>query len=142
MDINRKEENNDTNENFNPWDYIRVVNVRGEPEYQPQSDEKVIIAHRANPILGNKHPMKAQTMKERARVIAEYKKDLENDLAIKGPMYHNLRSIAQDIVENKQKIAFSCFCVPCDCHAFKLLPVVVDMAKEIMENKNIKKIKP
>jgi hypothetical protein len=32
--------------------------------------------------------------------------------------------------------------IPCDCHAFKLLPVVVDMAKEIMKNKNIKKIKP
>lgn len=91
MDINIKEENNDTNENFNPWNYIRVVNVRGEPEYQANSDEKVIIAHRTNPILGNKNPMKAQTMKERARVIAEYKKDLENDLAIKGPMYHNLK---------------------------------------------------
>lgn len=139
MDINIKKENNDTNENFNPWNYIRVVNVRGEPEYQANSDEKVIIAHRANPILGNKHPMKAQTMKERDRVIAEYKKDLDADLAIQGPIWQTLQKIAKEIVENKQKIAFSCFCVPCNCHAFKLLPVVVDMAKEIMENKNIKK---
>ena len=68
-----------TIEEFNPWDYVRVVNVKGEPEYQATSDEKVIVAHRGNPILGNKHPMKVQTMKERDRVIGEYKKDLEAD---------------------------------------------------------------
>jgi hypothetical protein len=114
MDINKKEErNSDTNEkDFNPWDYVRVINVRGEPEYQATLDEKVIVAHRGNPILGNKHPMKAKTMKERDRVIAEYKKDLKADLSIQGPMYQTLQNIAKDIVENKQKIAFSCFCVP------------------------------
>lgn len=101
-----------TVEEFNPWDYVRVVNVRGEPEYQANPDEKVIVAHRGNPILGNKHPMKVQSMKERDRVIAEYKKDLDADLAIQGPMYHSLKEIAKDIVENKQKIAISCYCSP------------------------------
>lgn len=130
-------------EEFNPWDYVRVVNVRGEPEYQATSDEKVIVAHRGNPILGNKHPMKVQSMKERDRVITEYEKDLEADLAVQGPMYHSLKEIAKDIVENKQKIAFSCFCLPCDCHAQKLLPVVVEMVEEIInKNQNSKKIKP
>ncbi len=36
-------------EEFNPWDYVRVVNVKGEPEYQATSDEKVVIGHRAKP---------------------------------------------------------------------------------------------
>ncbi len=129
---------------FNPWDYVRVVNVRGEPEYQATPEEKIIIAHRGNPILGNKHPMKVNSMKERDRVIAEYKKDLDADLAIQGPMYHALKDIAKDIVENKQKIAISCYCSPLDCHALKLLPVVVDMAQEMINNKNqnSKKMKP
>lgn len=131
-------------EEFNPWDYVRVVNVRGYPEHQATPDEKVIVAHRGNPILGNKHPMKVQTMRERDRVISEYKKDLDADLAIKGPMYQSLQNIAKDVVENKQKIAFSCFCFPHDCHAQKLLPVVVEMSQEIInkKNQNTKKMKP
>ncbi len=98
--------------NFNPWDYVRVVDVRWEPDYQATSDEKIIVAHRGNPILGNKNPMKVQTMKERDRVIAEYQKDLKVDLAVHGPIYHSLKEIAKDIIENKQKIAFSCYCSP------------------------------
>jgi hypothetical protein len=99
-------------EKFNPWDYIRVVNVRGDPEYQATKNEKIIIAHRGNSILGNKHPMKAQTMSERDRVIAEHKKDLDADLDIKGPIFRVLQNIAEDIIENKQKIALQCFCTP------------------------------
>ncbi len=99
-------------EEFNPWDYVRVVNVKGDPEYQAKDDEKVIIGHRANPILGNKHIMLEKTMKERDRVIAEYKKDLEADLAIQGPIWQILKGIAKEIVENKQKFAISCHCSP------------------------------
>ncbi len=65
-----------------------------------------------NPILGNKHPMKVQSMKERDRVINEYKKDLDADLEVQGPMYQALKEVAKDIVDNKQKIAFSCFFLP------------------------------
>ncbi len=102
----------ETQEEFNPWDYIRVVNVKGEPDFQAQPDENVIIGHRANPILGNKHPMKENSMKERDRVIAAYKKDLEADLAIQGPIWKILQNIAKEIVENKQKFAISCHCAP------------------------------
>ncbi len=84
--------------NFNPWDYVRAVNVRGEPKYQANPDEKVIIAHRGNLILGDKHSMKVQSIKERARVITEYQKNLKADLAVKGQMYHTLKNIAKDIV--------------------------------------------
>lgn len=97
---------------LNAWDYIRVVNVNGDKDFQAQSDEKVIIGHRANPILGNKHPMKEKSMKERDRVIDEHKKDLEEDLKVKGPIYNILQKIAKDIVENQQKFAISCHCAP------------------------------
>jgi len=97
---------------LNPWDYIRVVNVKGEKDYQATPDEKIIIAHRGNPILGNKHPMLTQTMSERDMVIAEHKKDLDADLDIKGTIYQLLQEVAKDIVENKQKIALQCFCTP------------------------------
>ena len=93
-------------------DYIRVVNVRGDPEYMATRDEKVVVAHRGNPTLGNKHPMKNKSMVERDRVIAEHKKDLEKDLSQKGAIYNELKLIAKDIVENEQKIALSCFCAP------------------------------
>lgn len=121
---------------FNLWDYVRVVNVRGTPEFQATADEKVIIAHRGNPILGNKHPMLVQTMKERERVITEYKKDLQADVAVKGPMYQALKSIAQYVVETKGKVAFACYCLPCNCHAMELIPVVVGMAQELLESTN------
>jgi methionyl-tRNA synthetase len=94
----------ETVEEFNPWDYVRVVNVKGEPEFQETSDEKIIVGHRGNPILGNKHQMLTQTMKERDRVIAEHKKDLDADLAIQGPIFQALKEIAKDIVENKIKM--------------------------------------
>lgn len=97
---------------LNPWDYIRVVNVRGEPEYQATSDERVVIGHRDNPILGNKHPKEAKTMAERDRVIAESNKDLADDLAVQGSIWHALQEIAIDIVENKQKVAIACWCAP------------------------------
>jgi hypothetical protein len=126
---------------FNPWDYIRVVNVRGEPEYQAKSDEKVIIAYRDNPILGNQHVVENRSMKERDRVIEAFGEDLEADLAIQGPMWKALQEIAYDIVENKQKIALACWCMPCPCHALKLVPVIVEMVNDILNNKNLNKKK-
>ena len=123
---------------FNPWDYLRVVNVRGEPEFQATKEEKVILGHRANPILGNKHPMLVQTMKERDRVIEEHKKDFEADLAVQGSIWKALQEIARDIVENKQKIAISCHCSPTRCHCDSYVPVVVEMATELLnETQNI-----
>lgn len=126
---------------FNPWNYIRVVNVKGEPEYQATSDEKVIIGHRANPILGNRHIMQEKSMKERDRVIAEYKKDLETDLAMQGPIWQTLQGIAKDIVETKQKFAISCHCSPIKCHNDLVIPVVVNMVENLLEQKNKNTVK-
>lgn len=112
-DLVFKVDTNSINEKeFNPWDYVRVVNVRGDLEYQATSDERVVIGHRGNPILGNKHPKEAKTMAERDRVIQESKKDLDADLAIQGPIWYALHEIAEDIVENKKKVAISCWCAP------------------------------
>lgn len=118
---------------FNPADYVRVVNLRGEEEYRAHSDEKIIIGHRASPIFGNKNYKTSKSMSERERVIAQFENDLKEDLAIKGPMFNALQEIAQDIVQNHQKIALECWCVPANCHLLKLVPVIVDMAKEILK---------
>jgi NADAR domain/Domain of unknown function (DUF4326) len=119
---------------FDPSDYIRVVNVRGEPEYQSTKEEKVIIGHRGNPVLGNPFPMKVQSMSERDRVISLYKEHLDNDIAKQGPIYQLLQSIAQDIVQNKQKIALSCFCSPAPCHLNLLVPIITKMVEDIVQN--------
>ena len=128
---------------FNPWDYVRVVNVRGEPEYMATRDEKVVPIHRGNPILGNKHPMTTKSMKERDRVIIAFNHDLEKDLAIQGPMWKALQELAKDIVDNKQKIALECWCLPCQCHGLKLVPVIVNMVNDILnpQKENRKRIK-
>lgn len=135
-----KEEENLKNQKDEVWEYVRVVNVRGDIDFQATYDEKVIIVHRDNLILGNQHPMKKQTMDERDRVIAAYKQDLKEDLKIKGPMYQLLYNIAEDMVYNKQKIALQCFCAPLACHGSLLIPVIVKMAHEIIEmNNNVEK---
>jgi len=126
---------------FNPWDYVRVVNVRGEPEYQANPDEKVIIGHRANPILGNRHIMQEKSMKERDRVIAEYKKDLEADLAVQGPIWQTLQGIAKEIAEKQQKFAISCHCNPIKCHNDLVIPVVVKMVEDLLGQKKENKTK-
>lgn len=131
--INNVEE---AKQDINIWKYIRVVNIRGDNEYLAQPDEKIIVAHRDNPILGNQHPMKSKSMSERNRVIQANKEDLEEDLLKQGPMYKVLKEIAKDIVENNQKIAMQCFCAPCDCHADNYLPVIVKMAQELLNEKN------
>ena len=46
------------------------------------------------------------------KVIAEYKKDLEADLAVKGPIWQTLQGIAKEIAEKQQKFAISCHCSP------------------------------
>lgn len=134
-----------TIEEFNPWNYIRVVNVRGDSEFLATPDEKVIVGHRGNPILGNKHVMQNKSMKERDRVIAEHKKDLDKDLEEHGPIWHTLQDISKEIIEKKQKIAISCFCAPSPCHNHLLIPVIVQMVEEMIEmNKEqeiIKKLK-
>lgn len=124
----------------NIYDFIRVVNVKGEPEYQANDDERVIVAHRGNPLLGNKHPMKMHTLNERRRVILENRKDLNKDLNSQGAIYQFLQIIAEEMIINNQKIAFSCFCLPCDCHAQDLVLALGDMVKEKLTNNIVPKL--
>lgn len=119
------------------YEYVRVVNVRGTPAFQAQRDEETVVVHRANPVLGNKHPMQRQTMKERDRVIEAYRVDLEADLATQGPMYRMLRAIAKNIVENEQKIALECFCAPVPCHGNLLTPLIIQFAQELIAEKEL-----
>ena len=56
--------------------------------------------------------MLTQSMKERDRVITELKEDLEADLSVKSPIWRALKDIANDIVNNKKKIAMACHCSP------------------------------
>lgn len=118
------------------WDYIRVVNVRGDPEYQPNEDEKVIAAHRDNPTLGNKHPALVHTIEERSRVIAACKCDVEHDIEQEGPIYQTLYKIALDIIENKQKVALACWCMPRNCHAEIYVPIIVELGSQILDERN------
>jgi hypothetical protein len=89
--------------------YIRVVNVRGDEDFCPLPSEKLVMVDRSNPVLGNKHVMKVKSRLERERVIEAYRKDIEADIAIDGPMSQALRSLARDIVDNKAKIGCGCW---------------------------------
>ena len=89
--------------------YIRVVNVRGDEDFCPIPSEKLVMIDRSNPVLGNRHVMKAKSRMERERVIEAFRKDIEADIAIGGPMSQALSEMAQDIVENNAKIGCGCW---------------------------------
>lgn len=115
---------------YTPLNYIRVVNINGNADNRATQEEKIIATNRSNPILGNPHVMKEKSLKERARVIDSYKKDLITDLVSEGPIYQILNNIAQDIFDTKEKIALSCFCAPLDCHAHLIQKALTFMIYE------------
>ena len=115
--------------------YIRVVNVRGDEDFQPTRDEKLIMMDRTNKVLGNPHVMKSQTRLERERVIEAYRKDIETDFAGQGPMYQTLRAIAKDIVENGTKVAAGCWCAGAACHLDVVAEKVLEMTQVMKEDR-------
>lgn len=133
---------------FNPWDHIRVVNLRGDPEYMANDDEKVISSNRtAGAVLGNPFIVKNRSMSERDRVIKEFGSAFQEDLTNQGPMWQICQNIADDILKNNVKIALSCYCTPAPCHLHQVVPVIVKMIEQKMEQQNsmnnsIKKVKP
>lgn len=136
---------------MNAWEYIRVVNLRGDSEYMANEDEKVISSNRtAGAVLGNPHVAKTRSIQERERVITAFGETFKEDLANKGPMWKICQNIADEIIEKKQKIALSCFCQPAKCHLDQVLPVIVNMVEnklkliELIENidNTNRKIKP
>jgi hypothetical protein len=136
-------ENNTENQEFNPWNFVRVVNVSsdtGDKEFIAHSDEKVIIAHRGNKTLGNPFSNISGTMEERFKVISQYQEHLNQDIENKGIIYNMLKEIAQDILENNTKIALACHCFPLPCHASTLIPVIINLVNEL-QNEKKKKLK-
>lgn len=89
--------------------YARVINVRGDEDFQLEAGETLIMMDRTNPLFGNPHIMKVKTWQERDRVIAAYRKDLEADIAVQGPRYQALMKISHDIVANNKKIGLGCW---------------------------------
>jgi hypothetical protein len=62
------------------------VNVRGGEDFCPLPSEKLVMFDRTNPVLGNRDVMKAKSRMERERVIEVFRKDIEADIAVDGPM--------------------------------------------------------
>lgn len=114
--------------------YIRVVNVRGDEDFSPLPAEKRIMIDRTNPVLGNRHVMKSKSRLERERVIDEYRKDIEADIATGGPMSKVLMAMAKDIFENKAKISCLCWCKPVDCHGDVIAEKVRNMVQVLRED--------
>ena len=109
--------------------YIRVVNVRGDENFQPTPDEKLIMMDRSNPVLGNRHVIKTRSRLERERVIEAYRKDLEADFAVNGPMRQALLAVARDIVDNGTKVTAGRHCAGAPCH----LDVVAEKVREMVQ---------
>lgn len=114
--------------------YIRVVNVRGDEDFCPIPSEKLIMIDRTNPVLGNRHVMKAKSRMERERVIEAFRKDIEADIAVDGPMSQALRDMAKDIVENNAKIGCGCWCAGAACHGDVIAEKVREMVVVIRED--------
>lgn len=116
------------------WDRIRVVNVRGDDDFRATEDERVIVCHRGNPVLGNRHPMRNKSLEERYRVIAENKRDLDEDLRIGGPMSAALNEAGRFLADGGN-LALQCFCAPAKCHAENYAPVIVEIAKNELKRR-------
>lgn len=95
-----------------PTDYaarIRIVSKR-KGGLQAAPDEAIIDVDRSNPVLGNPHILRDhRDMQERLRVIAAYERDLDRDLAERGPKTREIEKIA-DRLRRGEKIALRCWC--------------------------------
>lgn len=88
---------------------IRVVSKR-KGGLEAASDETIIDVDRSNPILGNPHVLRNhRDMQERLRVIAAYERDLDCDLAERGPKTQEIEKIAHRL-RRGEKIALRCWC--------------------------------
>lgn len=95
-----------------PTDYatrIRVVSKR-KGGLLAAPDEAIVDVDRSNPILGNPHILRDhRDMQERLRVIAAYERDLDRDLAERGPKTREIEKIAHRL-RRGEKIALRCWC--------------------------------
>lgn len=88
----------------------------------------VIDVDRSHPILGNRHILSNhKNYQERLDCIEAYKKDLEEDFAVKGPMFKVVRKLARRVSEGEY-IALRCWCAPLACHADVIRDKILELA--------------
>ena len=108
---------------------IRVVNLRPDmgSETAPEPHEVCIRVDRDNPVLGNPYVLRNKLdAREREKVIESYRKDLEADLATRGPMFEAIETIA-DRVAAGEAICLQCWCKPLPCHGDLIETAVRDV---------------
>jgi Domain of unknown function (DUF4326) len=117
---------------------IRTGNRRDDaPEgVKPELDEMPYSIDRGSP-LGNPYRITASMTRNQA--IAYFRQDLERDIREKGPMYHQLRFIAERLREGHD-IILMCWCAPRRCHGDAIIEQVNRLVRE-MEREIIKKPK-
>lgn len=118
--------------------YIKLGNLRKKYFSPPQPGEKMIYFDRRNRFLGNRHEMQDQMDPvERVAVIAAFKKDLDQDFEIRGPMFEECKKLAAQVVAG-ERIAAYCWCkgLPngnSSCHG----DVIIDRVKQL-----VREVKP
>lgn len=95
---------------------IRVTNKRKGSRHIPSPGDYIVNIDRRNFILGNRHILERGAGAEgRAKVIEAFRKDLEADRLVYGPMSQELRRLAA-FVRGGANVALDCWCAPLPCH--------------------------
>jgi hypothetical protein len=104
---------------------IRVVSKR-KGGVLPAAGETLIEIDRTSPIFGNRFILHDHRNDgERARVIAAFEAELDEDLSQCGPKSQELDRIAA-MVRRGERAAFRCWCAPLRCHGDRLAEIVAD----------------
>lgn len=101
---------------------VRVGNKRKRSEAAPQPWEIAVNIDRGSP-LGN--PYRITDGVGRRKVIALYRKALENDWNRNGPMRVEIERIAE-LVRGGDDVVLLCWCAPLPCHG--------DVVKDYVES--------
>ncbi|NNM65031.1 MAG: DUF4326 domain-containing protein [Burkholderiales bacterium] len=113
--------------------YIRLGNFnRGmAPDAVPEHGEVIVAIDRSNPVLGNRHAIGAtRDPSARDRAIEAYRRDMDADFAIGGPMSGAVRELAARVQAGERIIA-SCWCLPRPCHGAVILERVRQVCAEL-----------
>lgn len=106
---------------------VRVVSKR-KGGLAAVAGEVVIDVDRTNPILGNRFVLRDhRDDDERAQVIAAYERELDADIASRGPKSMELDRLAAT-VRGGARLALRCWCAPRRCHADRLALIVAERA--------------
>ena len=101
---------------------------------RPRVGDKVVPCDRTHPVLGNRHILRNHLDPvQRAKVIASYKVDLEEDFAVKGPKYQCCVDLAAQ-VKAGTRIALECWCAEprgrTPCHGDLIKEKILDLARQ------------